>query len=524
MVHHLIFRTKTKIKNKKCYFYKWLLWTAFVSAVGISLHKQWKSHSKLVFSFAEDGDQFNTITNNNDFHQRRHQSARNDHKNKHLTENDRRNEQKQQLVNNFTIDENETANNTLGSFAIALSADGKPYVANPTALQSGVYSFLRKVSHNYQKKVWNGTIAANDGSSYWDVLVNYEGQARAGTRTEDVPLSSAYVCAAGPGRGLEEGGGYKLLTEKIRVASYAATSEQHQQLPRLFCAVYTHAGMRDLARTSALSWGYKCDGFLAFSTETIPSLGFVNLQHEGPEEYHNMWQKVRSIWAYIYQHYSDEYDFFHIGGDDMYVIVNNLKQFLATKATARRDTPLHLGQWIRQKGAAYISGGPGYTVNRAALKQFVEKALPICHANAKVSYEDRLFSSCMKSLGILPGDSRDKQTGEQLYHAVSPEHLFTARAATQKSKKNRASFHSRAAAYWETLPHPAGGNKTVGPKHGLEAAATYSVSLHNLYHPTAVARVHAILYPYTCPQDSPLGRGLRLHHNHFYDSGNMADH
>jgi hypothetical protein len=28
-----------------------------------------------------------------------------------------------------------------------------------------------------------------------------------------------------------------------------------------------------LARTAALTWGYKCDGFLAFSTETIPVLG-----------------------------------------------------------------------------------------------------------------------------------------------------------------------------------------------------------------------------------------------------------
>ena len=70
------------------------------------------------------------------------------------------------------------------------------------------------------------------------------------------------------------------------------------------------------------------DGFVAFSNETIPSLGIANLLHEGKEEYNNMWQKSRSIWAYIYDHYLDDYDYFHLGGDDMYVLVENLRLFL----------------------------------------------------------------------------------------------------------------------------------------------------------------------------------------------------
>ena len=60
---------------------------------------------------------------------------------------------------------------------------------------------------------------------------------------------------------------------------------------KLFCGVYTHDGNRDSARLVALSYGWKCDGFLAFSTATIPSLGMVALLHRGKEEYMNMFQE-----------------------------------------------------------------------------------------------------------------------------------------------------------------------------------------------------------------------------------------
>ena len=32
------------------------------------------------------------------------------------------------------------------------------------------------------------------------------------------------------------------------------------------------------------------------------------------KRYHNIWQKVRNIWKYIYDNYMDDYDYFVIGG------------------------------------------------------------------------------------------------------------------------------------------------------------------------------------------------------------------
>jgi hypothetical protein len=89
---------------------------------------------------------------------------------------------------------------------------------------------------------------------------------------------------------------------------------------KLFCGVYSYDDHRDYIRLAALSYGIKCDGFLAFSTATIPSLGMVALMHRGIETYQNMFQKTRSILSYVATHYLQDYDYFHLGGEDMHLI------------------------------------------------------------------------------------------------------------------------------------------------------------------------------------------------------------
>jgi glycoprotein-N-acetylgalactosamine 3-beta-galactosyltransferase len=67
------------------------------------------------------------------------------------------------------------------------------------------------------------------------------------------------------------------------------------------------------------------------STKTDESINAVEIPHEGPEEYDNIWQKVRSMWSYIYDNFYDDYDWFHIGGDDLYLIVENLRLYLESE-------------------------------------------------------------------------------------------------------------------------------------------------------------------------------------------------
>lgn len=383
------------------------------------------------------------------------------------------------------------------------------YVADPTALARDRLEYLRQhhTFHDHEEE---------PASTYWDLLEGYQVQARNGTFTEDNLLLSDYVCSFRPGTGLEDEGGYKLLTEKIRIhGKYPAngTNDTYQSSTirrpvRILCAIYTYPGKRDLLRTLALSWGYKCDGFLAFSTETIAELGLVDLVHNGPESYNNIWQKVRSAWIYIYHHYGRDYDFFHLCGDDVFMIVENLQIFLQHVRDAHdmSSYPVFLGQWMpsRRRIIRYtLGGGPGYTLNQLALRQFVEVALPKCLVDVVAASEDRFTSKCMLDLGVRGQDTRDFQTGGQQYHGATPQVLFTEDVAG-------TSFLSNAINFWGKFPHPTGG-ANVGPKTGLEAAAKYSITFHNVDRPLFMARMQAVLYQQTCPDDSPLRRALKAH-------------
>ena len=169
---------------------------------------------------------------------------------------------------------------------------------------------------------------------------------------------------------------------------------------KILCMVYTVGLPESRSSLKAISetWAHKCDGFFAASNETNHSLGAIDLPHKGPEEYANMWQKIRSMWAYAYDHYRNEYDFFHIAGDDTYIVVENLRSFLDGPDVIRLEKG-HLDEisshpslrerairWINKPNVSrplifglpcphmiylvFAAGGPGYTLNRAALEVF----------------------------------------------------------------------------------------------------------------------------------------------------------
>jgi hypothetical protein len=97
----------------------------------------------------------------------------------------------------------------------------------------------------------------------------------------------------------------QLLTQKVHVdfdadqhADKLAQEGVKPPRTKIFCHVYTTQNNHDRIRTIRETWGQRCDGFLAGSTVTDKSVDSVNIPHEGPEEYNNIWQKVRSFIFY----------------------------------------------------------------------------------------------------------------------------------------------------------------------------------------------------------------------------------
>jgi hypothetical protein len=104
--------------------------------------------------------------------------------------------------------------------------------------------------------------------------------------------------------GIEGKGGRQVL-DKVRgeedEVKKGTNTNQQKRSSRILCLVYSvhltpngkndhvanHANLRAVAQT----WGRKCDGFIGASNLTDHSIGAVDLLHNGPEEYGNMWQK-----------------------------------------------------------------------------------------------------------------------------------------------------------------------------------------------------------------------------------------
>mmetsp|Transcript_11216 Transcript_11216/g.14079 ORF Transcript_11216/g.14079 Transcript_11216/m.14079 type:complete len:515 (+) Transcript_11216:46-1590(+) len=205
---------------------------------------------------------------------------------------------------------------------------------------------------------------------------------------------------------------------------------------RILCMVYTfhtpqdnHSNLRSQAHT----WGKRCDGFFGASNYTDHSVGAINLLHAGKEEYDNMWQKVRSLWAYVNDHYKDDYDFFYICGDDVYVAVENLRAYLdgpeierlengyvdailgrysvqSKKWEEKRPRPLILGSPFLHKNCPNPDGGSGYVMNSAAVELFAA-GLSEYFANITDPREDLFIGGYFCEKGMFLVDTRHAVDG-----------------------------------------------------------------------------------------------------------------
>lgn len=147
-----------------------------------------------------------------------------------------------------------------------------------------------------------------------------------------------------------------------------------------------------------------------------------------------------------------QYDFFHIGGDDLYLIVENLRLYLESEeiqlasnggqylpdGSEDTQTPLFLGRRFAEGGdrdRMFISGGSGYTMNKgecvlvspmflysgifndesfsasyafshlhvnilnkAALKTLVVDGFPNCFPHLKTFSEDVMVATCLRKV------------------------------------------------------------------------------------------------------------------------------
>ena len=192
---------------------------------------------------------------------------------------------------------------------------------------------------------------------------------------------------------------------------------------KILCMVYT---MRKNHKTKVMSqkltWAADCDGFIAMSTSDDPEIPALEVPHEGKESWDNMWQKVRSIWGWTNSSQIDNFDYFLIGGDDMYVNIQNHKSYLSSLP---QSTPLYVGRKLHDPNGQidFNAGGAGYTLNRKALIALSHQLdEDHCSPHGNFFWEDVNVARCLRNIGIHPIDTRD-DSGAERYHPLNPDQL-----------------------------------------------------------------------------------------------------
>lgn len=117
----------------------------------------------------------------------------------------------------------------------------------------------------------------------------------------------------------------------------------------------------------------------------------------------------------------DKYDFFHIGGDDHFVIPENLRWTVSSgsiKGPWDHTKPLYLGGSLAVGNKRrYCGGGSGYTLNRIALKTLINQLWnePNCFPHWQGPDEDITLSKCFRILKMQCMDTNDEME-ETRYH------------------------------------------------------------------------------------------------------------
>lgn len=155
-----------------------------------------------------------------------------------------------------------------------------------------------------------------------------------------------------------------------------------------------------------------------------PTVPFVHLNIS--DKYELITNKAIETMKYIYDNHLNDFDWYLRANDDTFIIMENLKTFLADKCP---DSKKMYGKALRyfmkepfirefsgeniDKG--FIQGGAGWLISRESLKLFIEtmrKDSQFC-VMKRGQLEDQEICNCFRRINILTSDSRDREYKER---------------------------------------------------------------------------------------------------------------
>jgi hypothetical protein len=198
----------------------------------------------------------------------------------------------------------------------------------------------------------------------------------------------------------------------------------------VLCVTFTFEGKKAAAAMSRRYWGRRCDRHV-FITNSSDIVGVARddallVNQTGGEAWLNAWQKTRSAIRTLHEApWIDEYEFAFFGGDDVMLVVENLRKMIDApemRYAHEAGAPLHFGHLSSIPHNSRFIAGAGYAMNTAAIHLMAARLdTPECNPNLRASAEDVYLSQCLQHVGVVPHDSRDIY-GEDRFTVFAPVH------------------------------------------------------------------------------------------------------
>ncbi|XP_046687254.1 glycoprotein-N-acetylgalactosamine 3-beta-galactosyltransferase 1-like [Homalodisca vitripennis] len=231
------------------------------------------------------------------------------------------------------------------------------------------------------------------------------------------------------------------MAKKVRILCWVATVPENHKTK----AVH----IRD-------TWGKRCNILLFMSSKNDSSLPSIAITTKEGREY--LFDKTKAAMEYVYKFYMESIDWVLKADDDTFVVVENLRYILAKHDPSKA---LYLGCRFKPFATqGFMSGGAGYVISRAALRKFVQEAIPNkdkCLQSGSGAGEDVQMGICLMNVNVAIVDSRDDK-GRGRFFPYSPEfHLFPVHSQPYEW-------------YWEYQYYP--------DHEGLDCCSSTAVSFH----------------------------------------------
>ncbi|XP_072030716.1 glycoprotein-N-acetylgalactosamine 3-beta-galactosyltransferase 1-like [Amphiura filiformis] len=266
-----------------------------------------------------------------------------------------------------------------------------------------------------------------------------------------------------------------LLFSKVRVLCWVPTSPQNLYKKTIHIKA---------------TWAKRCNKILYISSEVDPEFPTVRVGAKEGRRY--LWYKTRRTFQLLYDKYLDDAEWFIKADDDTYLILENLRYFLSGYNSSH---PIYFGRkfklFVKQ---GYMSGGAGYVISKAGVKNLVEiafKNFKLCRpAEYPGVAEDAVIGKCLQKAGVIAGDSRDK-LGRDRFHPFTPQHHLVPSFGPVNKKWW----------YWKYVFY----KTSMGP----ECCSDYSISFHYVS-PALMYQLEYLIYHmkpfgvghYTCPNEA----------------------